>query len=419
MTVSETIDIRTVRSACEALRDDMISFLDRLVRFESIAGFEGPAMHWLAERFDPLADLSEEVPVPESITDDPEFSETWHGQPYEGRPNVRVLLKGDGSGGSVIFNAHADVVPPTKRQERPFDPYIRDGAMYGRGTCDDKGQIAVLWTVLAAMKALGVRPAGDVILHLVIEEEPGGNGALALVRRGERADCCINLEPCSNRICPSVRGSVWFRGTVEGRAGHSGSATTTVSALKMAMEAIRIIEEYHDELFAETRDVDPLFAGYENPMPVNFGELHAGDWPTIAPEHAEFSGMFGYLTTPRDTVIREIVERIGTRGPEWLRDHCHIRFPYRHESSRLDPAHPLVTTLAGAYDGAGIHPELSGVTSSMDAWLYSHLLGIPTLATGCGSLGDAHTVNEHVILDEIIDEAAALILFIARWCGLG
>jgi len=412
------IDPSALRDACESLREDMISFLDRLVRFESIAGFEGPCMRWIGERFSPLADLCEPVPVPESIVDDPEFSETVHGMPYEGRPNVRAVLRGDGSGRSVVFNAHADVVPPTKRQERPFDPYIRDGAMYGRGTCDDKGQIAALWMMLSALRMLGIKPGGDVILHLVVEEEPGGNGTLALVRRGEAADCCINLEPCSNRICPSVRGAVWFRGTVYGRAGHSGSAGTTVSALRMAMEAIRIIDDYHDELLAETKGIDPLFAEYDDPMPVNFGELHAGDWPTITPEKAEFSGMFGFLTTPKETVMRELVERVKSRGPSWLRDNVEMRFPYRHDASRIDPGLPFVRALEASYRAAGIETELGAVTSSMDAWLYTNILGIPALATGCGSLGDAHTIDEHIVIDEIIDEAAALALFVADWCGV-
>ena len=412
------MDITPIKSACLGLLDDTTSFLDRLIRFESMPGFEGPAMHWLHKQFMDLADVCEKAPVPESIVNDPEYSSLLDRQPYEGRPNVRVVLKGDGAGRSVIFNAHVDVVPPTKKQECPFDPYIRDGAMYGRGTCDDKGQVAVLWTMLRAMKKLGIRPRGDVILHLVIEEEPGGNGTLALLRRGEKADCCINLEPCSNRVCPSVRGSVWFTGTVHGRAGHSGTAQVTVSALKMAIEAIRIIEEYHDELLARTIGEDPLFAGKNNPMPVNFGQLHAGDWPTIAPEEAYFSGIFGFLTTPRETVMREIVERIKTRGHPWLKDHVEMNFPYRHDTCRTDPGLPFVKLLADSYGELWVSSSLSAATTSMDAWLYPGILGIPTLATGCGNLEDAHTIDEHIVLRDIAMEAAVLLRFIEKWCGV-
>ncbi len=412
--MASTNEILTV---CRGLRNDMTAFLDELIRFESLAGFEGPAMHWLRDRFDGIADISEAAPVPEDITADPEFSETTHGQPYDGRPNVRAALRGDGSGRSVIFNTHVDVVPATKNQQRPFDPFIRDGAMYGRGACDAKGQVAVLWTVLSAMRKLGLKTKGDAILHIVIEEEAGGNGTLAMVRRGEKADCSITLEPCDNVLCTSVRGSVWFKGACAGRAGHAGTAETTVSALMMAIEAIRIIGEYHDELLAETIGDDPLYAKYANPMPYNIGELHAGNWPSTAPEHAEFTGMFGYLTTPRAVVMRELEQRIRTRGPAWLADHFDIRFPYRHEASRIDPDLPFVRALGKSFEAAGISRGIGAVTSSMDTWMYTSLLGIPSLATGCGKLTDAHTINEHIVLDDIVNIAAALVMFLGEWCG--
>jgi len=411
------VNKNVIRTTCMELVKESTAFLDKLLRFESISGYEGPAMDWLNRQFSELADICEKVPVPEDIVYDPEYSSKVDRMPYDGRPNVRAVLRGDGSGKSVIFNAHVDVVPPTKKQERPFDPYIEDGAIYGRGACDDKGQIAVLWTMLKALKMLGIRPKGDIIIHLVIEEEPGGNGTLALLRRGEQADCCINLEPMSNTICTSIRGAVWFDGTCHGWAGHSGTANVTVSALKIAMEAIGIIEDYHDELLARTIDDDPLFASLDNPMPVNFGELHAGNWPTIAPEKAVFTGMFGFLTTPKEEVMSEIVSRMKIRGSEQLKNAIEITFPYRHDTSRIDPELPFVKTLTSCYEDMGVTSRLAASTTSMDAWLYTHLLGIPTLATGIGRLEDAHTIHEHVMLRDIGLGAAVLTLFVQQWCG--
>jgi len=337
-------------------------------------------------------------------------------RPYEGRPDVRVVLRGDGAGRSVIMNAHSDVVPPSEGQERPFDPYVKDGALYGRGACDDKGQIAVMWTVLTALKKLGIRPRGDVILHIVIEEETGGNGTLALIRRGEKADCCLNLDGCSNDLLTSVRGAVWFTCTVYGRAGHPGSAGTTVSALKMAIEAMRIIEEYHDELLAKTHGDDPLFLKFANPMPVNFGQLEAGDWPAMAPQKAVLRGVFGMLTTPKEEVMREMINRVKTRGPGWLRDNFEMTFPYRHDISRIDPGLPFVQTLKSCYEAFGVKSEIAALPASLDTWFYANLLGVPTLSTGCGDIVNAHTSHEHVALSEITVESAVLVQFIREFC---
>ena len=138
-----------------------------------------------------------------------------------------------------------------------------------------------MFGMLKAMKALGLRPRGDVILHIVIEEETGGNGTLAMVRTGERADCCVSLDAYDSNIYTSLRGAVWFTATIKGIAGHSAQMGKTVSALEMAYEVMRIMRQYRDELLDKTRGDDPLFANHPNPMPLTFGELHAGDWPAI------------------------------------------------------------------------------------------------------------------------------------------
>ena len=410
-------DNDTIRAVCNDLKESMTVFLDRLLRFESTPGYEGPAIDWLYEQFKDIADVCEKVPVPEDIVNDPDYQFRIDDRPYKDRPDLRLVLKGNGTGKSVIFNAHVDVVPPSVNHDRPFDPYIKDGAMYGRGASDDKGEIAVIWTMLKAIKKLGLKPAGDVIFHIVIEEETGGNGTLNFIRTKEKADCCINLDG-GGGIYTSSRGAVWFTGTVQGRAGHSGSAKTTVSAFKMAVEAMNIIEQYHEELLASTKDDDPLFSGMDNPMPVTFGEIHAGDWPAMAPQKAVFKGVFGFLTTPKEEVMEQLVERVKTRGPEWLRDNFEMTFQYKHDISRIDPHLPFVTLLRECYKKMGVDMKIKGLPASGDACFYTNLLGVPAVMAGMCELQTAHTDYEHVILDKINVESAVLILFIREWCGL-
>jgi len=411
------IDDKALLTICNELLPETESFLDLLLRFRSLPGYEGPAMEWTHEAFRDLADSCEKVPVPEDIIYDPDYQFRMDDRPYGGRPNLRVKLEGDGTGKSVIFNAHIDVVPPSVGQENPFQPHVRDGCIYGRGACDDKGQIAVMWTMLRAMKKLGIRPRGDVILHIVIEEETGGNGTLAMVRTGDMADCCINLDG-GGGIFTSVRGAVWFTGTVYGRAGHSGSAQTTVSALKMAMEAMRIIEEYHEELLEKTHHDDPLFSDIPNPMPVTFGELSAGDWPAMAPQKAVFKGVFGLLTTPKEEVMSEITERVKTRGPKWLKENCEISFEYRHDLSRIDPDSAFPIILKDCYRAMDVDYDIKGFPASADTCFYTNIADIPAVLTGMGQVETAHTAYEHIRLADLATEAAVMLRFIREWCGL-
>ncbi|MCE5231353.1 M20/M25/M40 family metallo-hydrolase [bacterium] len=408
-----------ILDVCESLQDESTAFLDKLIRFESLPGYEGPAMHWLYEQFQGLGDVVELVPIPESIRQDPEYQFTLSDLPYSERPNLRVTVKGSGGGRTLVTNAHVDVVPPSYGQERPFDPVIKDGCSYGRGAVDDKGQVAAIWVILKAMKKLGVRPKGDVVFHIVIEEETGGNGTLAIVRdTKEKFDLCVNFESGRGHLYTSLRGAVWFKATVWGRAAHSGNPQAAVNAIDMAIEAIRIMKEVREEILAETRNDDPVLAKLPNPMPLNFGEFNSGDDPSIAARKATFSGVFGLLTTPHREVMRRIEEAVRTRGPEWLKDpeHFQIEFPYHHDISRTDPNHESIPILKECWKMVGVNAEVMGLSASSDACFYTNIMGTPTVMTGYGN-ETAHQVIEHMNLHNVVLEAAMMVRFVREWCG--
>jgi acetylornithine deacetylase len=253
----------------------------------------------------------------------------------------------------------------------------------------------------------------------VVEEEVGGNGTLAMVRRGERADACIVMEPTDLRIFSSVRGAVWFRVVCTGKPGHSGRAGDTVSALKMAMRVIEILEKYHARLLASSRGID-LFDQFPNPMPITFGTLKAGDWPATAPARATVEGVLGLLPNKtRYQVMEEMRQTILDAGDEWLREHFKLEFMYRHDAHVLATDHPLVTGLQASCREAGVDGEVTAMTASCDSWFYNNQLRIPTVVFGPGSLGFAHSNEEQIHLDEIGAAAVILVRFIERWCGGG
>jgi acetylornithine deacetylase len=390
------------------------SVLLDLIRLQSTPGDEREVMDYLADAFAKLAPEVERVPIPPDIGADPDYSDPVPDLTYDGHFNVRVRLPGSGGGKTVVFNTHADVVPASQGQERPFDPTVQDGVVYGRGACDAKGQIAALYLLLSAFKEVGT-PPGDVILHLVVEEEVGGNGSLAMVRRGEKADACIVMEPTAYNVFSSVRGAVWFRVVCHGRAGHSGRAGDTVSALKMAVRVMQILEGYHARLLAASKGL-PLFDRFPNPMPITFGKLRAGDWPATAPSQAVLEGVLGLL--PNKTwkqVTEEMRQALLDEAGDYLRDHFDLTFMYRHDAHVLDPNHPLVTELLATCHELGLLSEVTAMTASCDSWLYNNQLGIPTVVFGVGTLKYAHSNQEQIALEEIRQGAEVLGRFLQRW----
>jgi len=396
--------------------NNTIDFLEQIIRFPSLSGQEEDVIQFMYKKFQPLADEVTLVPLSDDLLKDPEYSSPIQDIKYDGRHYLRLKIRGTGSGKSLIFNAHADVVPASATDKNQFDPYQEDGKVYGRGAMDDKGQIAVFYLLLKMIKEKKLRFKGDIIFHIVVEEENGGNGALAAIRSGDKADAVIVLESSNLKIFTSVRGAVWFKVTCFGKAGHSGFSGKSASALKMAVQVMGILENFHEKLLAESQGI-PLFDKYENPMPITFGKLQAGNWPAATPSEAVLEGVLGLLPNKtRFEVMQEMEDAIKSESDEQLHNNFKLEFTYRHEGHILDINHPLVTVLSEACSHAGIKPENDAMVASCDGWFYSKLLDIPTVVFGPGDLMSAHSSDEHIPIDQIQKAAEILLNFLNRWC---
>jgi acetylornithine deacetylase len=123
-----------------------------------------------------------------------------------GRSNIVGRLRGRGGGRSLMLLGHLDVVGP--QGPNAFEPQIRDGRMYGRGAADMKCGFAA---ALLAVEALvgGERPAGDLLVAGVIDEEWGSAGAVALPVRW-RPDAAVLVECTDLDVVSEHGGFAWY-----------------------------------------------------------------------------------------------------------------------------------------------------------------------------------------------------------------
>lgn len=389
------------------------SFLFDLIRIPSTRGQEGAASHYVAEKMRPLVDECTLVEIQDTFQEDPDYAFRLPNFTYRDTPQVECILRGTGEGKRLVLNAHLDVVPPSEGQLEAYEPREESGAVYGRGAVDDKGQVAALYALALALRKQGVRPKGDIIFHFVIEEENGGNGSLAMVRRGVEADAAIVLEASEFHVIPAVRGAVWFELEVYGLAAHSGNIKGRISALDKAFEAIQIFQRYHDRLLAGSRHL-PLFDAYEDPMPLTIGQCEAGNWPASVPSKATLKGLIGFLpNTNRFEVQKGLRQALETEGDEWLRSHFKLTFPMLNSDGNMLPVdHPLVRDLSAALVRTGLPPKIRAMTAACDAWFYNNITGIPTVVFGGGSLASAHAKDEHIMLEDMYLTAEVLGNFI-------
>ena len=176
------------------------------------------------------------------------------GLEFAGRPQLVARLAGSGGGRSLLLNGHIDVVPADEAEgwtSPPFAPEVRDGRLYGRGSCDMKGGVAAMVVAAEALARRGVL-AGDLLVATNTDEESSGAGGVALVDRGVRADGAIVTEPTGFDVWVSCRGSTYATITVPGRAGHAeiahpgwrqGGAVNAIEKAQVVLGALRSVRE--------------------------------------------------------------------------------------------------------------------------------------------------------------------------------
>ncbi len=406
---------RQIAAAVETLSDQGLRWLQDMIAFESTQGNEHGIQEYCKQLLEDIGQAPEYREIPDSIFDDPEYS---HGESecsYNGRYNV-VANWGADQGQSVIVQSHMDVVPGADWQEA-FTPKVDGDYVYGRGATDCKGQIAMIAMALKALGDLGFEPKGRIETQLVIEEEPGGNGALALIRQGCKADAVIVCEGSLLNVFPANRGAIWFKLKTIGKSLHMGRRNEGENAIEKMMEAIRYILDYEKELIADSANY-PLFERYEAPVQICLGMIRGGRWPSMVCADCEMEGGVGFLPNKNMAQIKDELEQAILRtDDEWLKTHYELEFNKLHNDAyESDPNHPLVQGLHGAAVECGIDSEIYGWNVSCDARLYAKLGGMTTMVFGPGTIADAHAAGEKIEWPQVVEGAKALALALSRWC---
>jgi len=409
----------SIRVFLEKNAADAEEFLKEMIRIPSIGGEEKEAViqEFVAEKLAQFASV-EMVEIPESIRNDPEYTQGVRRFDYSKKKNVVARFPFSGKHGrSLIINSHTDVVG-APNWDKAFEPEKIGDEIFGRGACDAKGQITVMYLVFAALRDMGVRLKGNLIGEAVVEEEVGGNGSLALIRQGYVADSAIVMEPTELKIMPANRGAIWYRIEIEGNSVHMGKIWEGVNAIEKCCTLIGCLKEYEKRLIEESRNY-PLFERYKQPVQVNFGTISGDGWPSMVCGKVVLEGGIGFLPNKTlATIKKEVEDAIKNCKDPWLVSHYKLSFDKLHnEAYEIPRNHEIVKILEASSRDAGVEPDVTGFTASCDARLFNKTGGMDTVVFGPGSLADAHSNFEKINMNHIIDASEILVRTILAWCG--
>jgi len=266
----------------------------------------------------------------------------------------------------VVLSTHYDCVPPF------FPSSVRDGVIFGRGSCDAKGILAAQVAAAERLAAEGERRVG---LLFVVGEEWGSDGARAAARSPVGSRFLVNGEPTDNRLGTATKGTARFVLTATGRAAHSAYPERGESAIEKLVDAIaalRAIDWPCDPVLGETT--------------YSVGLISGGVAPNVVPPEASAEVMFRTVGDVRD--IERAIAPLG----RWVGVTAGVRIAPVH-------LHTIPGEETAVFSFGTDVPFLS-------SW------GRPLLM-GPGSIHVAHTAHEHVAIAEL-EQAVDLYVRVVR-----
>jgi succinyl-diaminopimelate desuccinylase len=279
----------------------------------------------------------------------------------------------------VLLVGHLDTVP----SQGQAPAHVDEGRMYGLGSCDMKGGLAVM---LHLLEDTGVRTGPYDVVGVFYEGEEGpaaGNGLEPVLQRLPwlaEAVFAVVLEPCDGQIQIGCNGVVNAAVTFRGKSAHSARPWWGENAIT---KAATWLQQMHDRL-PEPHVIDGL--EYREVMSVT--RASGGIANNIIPP--EFTVNVNYRFNPRRTV-EEAVHVLAAACD--FADEIQVVDTAPAGPVRVD--HPFVSALADA-SGAQLAPK-QGWTDVARLGVY----GIPAVNFGPGSAEQAHQAVEWVELGQL------------------
>jgi acetylornithine deacetylase len=327
------------------------------------------------------------------------------------RPNFTAVLSG-GDRPGLLFLGHSDVVPAGAGwRQPPFEPYQRDGRLYGRGSTDMKGGLAAVAVALKALKDAGAELPGDVTLACTVDEEDLGLGIRAYTRAhaGEHFSGCVVAEPTDLATVIACRGDSYIEVSVQGKSAHSGRPEDGRNAINAAAKIIELVGEDHRRLQA---DQDALLGAGS----WNVGLIQGGSGTSMVAGECSVS-LDRRLMPGEDpyAILASLRARISEAGID--EDGITVTADVSMEMPgfRTPASHSLVASTVRALADCGFESRIGGWTAACDGGFIARDFDVPTIVMGPGGLNDqAHQVDESVSIRELLTAARAYALMCLR-----
>jgi acetylornithine deacetylase/succinyl-diaminopimelate desuccinylase-like protein len=260
----------------------------------------------------------------------------------------------------------------------PFGGEIHDGKIYGRGSEDTKGHLAVQLIALRAIKAAGIELKGDLILTATVDDEIGQwPGMGYLIEKGFQAhglkkpDYHIVGEPTGiENVGCLARGRLWYEIILKGVSAHGGNPKEGINAIEKAIALANAVLAYDIHS-------DPLMGADT----INIGILRGGEAINIVPDRCKIT--FDIRPSTKKEVVKEFmdttIQGLKDKDPDFVIES--IRLLNDRQTGGIGPDHEFVKTVSITTVPASSKPKSRPIwvtveiTALRNRYLYTTSLG--------------------------------------------
>jgi acetylornithine deacetylase len=317
------------------------------------------------------------------------------------KTNLFATIGPDIAGG-IVLSGHTDVVPVDGQPwtSDPFELTHRGERLFGRGTCDMKGFLAVCLAEVPNFLKAGLK--SPIHLALSCDEEVGCKGVRPLIAHMRdnlpKPRAVIVGEPTSMKVVNAHKSAVTFSTEVTGHEAHSSLTHHGVNAILVAGELLSEISRIRDDLMAKgdpTQRFDPPYST------VHVGVIEGGTAKNIIPRRCAFQWETRLLPTADpdhvphrfDTFARSLEPAMKAIAPEAGISTETVNHVPGLAPERESPAEHLALHLANAN-------STHAVSYCTEAGLFQQI-GIPAVICGPGSIEQAHKPDEYIDISEL------------------
>ncbi|WP_422074984.1 acetylornithine deacetylase [Tranquillimonas rosea] len=367
--------------------DTTLPILDRLIAFPTVSADGNRACtEWLAEQ---LTEAGARIEILPDATGE--------------KANLFATMGPEGDGG-LVLSGHTDVVP-VAGQDWSSDPFAmteKDGAIYGRGSCDMKGFVAACTALAHRVDA--TRLTRPLHFAFTYDEEIGCFGGQALTEwlaeRGLSPALTLVGEPTTLSVIEGHKGCYEYTTRIRGRAGHGSDPRAGVNAAETAAAYVQTLIGCRAELDARAPEGSPFAPPGTT---INVGSISAGFAHNVIAAEAVIEwemrpvqpGDAALVHERLATFVDETLPGMQATAPEAAIETETIGEVDGLEPRRDNGMRDLIFALTGQ-NQAGV------VAFGTEAGLFQQA-GMDVAICGPGSIAQAHQADEFVTRAQLED----------------